>query len=92
MTESAKIPETYLEMFEEYLAESEWARDLAHKLVVFHVRKLCRQLDDGGIDKAAMSGAYLNAVKELEKRRPGARPPVPGDLPGQGSIFDELGD
>lgn len=90
MEENTETIPTYREMFAEYLGtEKAWIGpgDLP---LVHHIKSLCRQLDSAGLDKASLASAYLQAVAQLHKRRPGARPPVPGDLPGQGSIFDEL--
>lgn len=83
---------TYSEMFAEYLGtESEWIGP-ADLPIVHHIKKLCRRLDRQGLDTASLASAYLQAVERLHKRKPGTqpRPPVPGDLPGQSSIFDEL--
>lgn len=87
---------TYAEMFAEYLTQQAWATRPEHMLFVFHVRKVCEQLDNGGLEKAAMSGAYLNAIKGLEQRRPGAKPnPAPAstgedDDGEQTTIFDHM--
>jgi len=78
----------YADMFEEYLGGSKWIGP-AETPLVFHLRKLCRQLDAEGLDKAAMSSAYLQAFSRLDKRRPGAPPAGDGFGP-QSSIFDEL--
>lgn len=86
---TAPDDETYAGMLAEYLGGATWIGPSELPLV-FHLRKLCRQLDADGLDKAALASAYLQAFARLDKRRPGAPPPVPGDLPGQGSIFDEL--
>ena len=88
MQETVQRAETYSDMFAEYLDEQHWITP-AHLPLVFHLRKLCAQLDDGGLEKAALASAYLQAFSRLDRHRPDARP-TPGDLPGQGSIFDEL--
>lgn len=86
--------ETYSDAFRDYLDNQEWITS-AEGPLVHHVRQLCRQLDAAGLDKAALASAYIQAVEKLERRRPakaGAGVGVPGDLPGQSSIFDELDD
>lgn len=101
MTESSVIPEnpaeslgTYSGMFAQYLDSQTWAKGAEHMLFVFHVRKVCQQLDAGGLEKAAMSGAYLNAIKGLEARRPGAKPTPDaagdGGTGEQSTIFDHM--
>ena len=84
--------ETYEDMFREFLDKADWLTD-ADLPLVHHARQLCRQLDAAGLDKAAMSSAYIQAIAHLERRRGKTGPAgggIPGDLPGQGSIFDEL--
>lgn len=85
--------ETYSAAFESYLEDgADWIGS-AELPIVHHVRQLCIQLDSSGLDKAALASAYLQAVERLNRRRPSSSsPPAPGDLPGQGSIFDELTD
>lgn len=90
--ESSIVLGAYSRMFVEYLKESPWAAAAEHRLIVFHVEQLCAQLDNGGLEKAAMSGAYLNAIKELDKRRPGTKKPLEDDDPAQTSIFDHMDD
>lgn len=89
MTETQKDFGGYVEMLAQYEAEQKWIKP-ADLPLVFHLRQLCTQLDSAGLNNAALAGAYLQAFARLDKRRPGASAPVPGDLPGQGSIFDEL--
>lgn len=100
-TDSAPIPENaaenaenglgeYSAMIEDYVENAKWITP-AELPLVFHLRKLCRELDNGGLKNAALASAYLQAFSRLDKRRPDA-PAIPGDLPGQTSIFDELGD
>ena len=82
----------YAEMFEEYRSASPWIGP-AELPLVFHLRKLCRQLDASGLDKAAMSSAYLQAFARLDKRRPGAAGDAGDGLgPQLGFTFDEMGD
>lgn len=90
----AKFPETYVEMFDEYLSEQDWITS-AERPLVFHARKLCQQLDSAiaADDQtlAAKDGAYLQAVNNLAKRKPGAAKPAGGGadpIPGQTSILD----
>ena len=96
-TQTAETPATddglggYAEMFEEYVAGSPWITP-AELPLVFHLRKLCRQLDASGLDKAAMSSAYLQAFARLDKRRPGAVDAGDGLGPQLGFTFDEMGD
>lgn len=87
MSDIQKEFPTYSEMFSEYLsAETAWIGS-AELPLVHHIRKLCQQLDAAGIDKAAMSSAYLQAVERLDKRRPRKVAPADRD-PGQTDIFD----
>lgn len=81
----------YAEMFEGYLEGSKWIGP-AELPLVFHLRKLCRQLDSAGLDKAAMSSAYLQAFARLDKRRPGAVDAGDGLGPQLGFTFDEMGE
>lgn len=91
MSENLEDFPTYSEMFAEYLGtEKAWIRS-AELPLVHHIKKLCQQLDADGLDKAAMSSAYLQAVERLDKRRP--RATRPADQPnGQTSIFDFIDD
>lgn len=84
-----RVPAGYVKMIEEYIETQDWIGP-AELPLVFHLRQLCQQLDAGGLDKAAQSSAYIQAFSRLDRRRPGAPPPVPGDLPGQTSIFDHM--
>lgn len=87
MTDNPADFPTYSEMFAEYLGtESGWIGS-AELPLVHHIRKLCEQLDAEGLDKAAMSSAYLQAVERLDKRRPRKVAPADRD-PGQTDIFD----
>ena len=84
--------ESYSDMFKEFLDNADWLTT-ADLPLVHHARQLCRQLDAAGLDKAALASAYIQAIAHLERRRGktgAASGGVPGDLPGQGSIFDEL--
>lgn len=81
---------TYSEMFAEYVAASPWITP-AESPLVFHLRKLCVQLDANPDAPAAVSSAYLQAFSRLDKRRPGAPSSGPTD-PDQTSIFDHLDD
>lgn len=84
--------ETYSDMFKEFLDNADWLTT-ADLPLVHHARQLCIQLDGKGLDKAALASAYLQAIAHLERRRPkagAASGHVPGDFPGQTSIFDEL--
>lgn len=78
----------YSAMIDDYVAGADWITP-AEMPLVFHLRKLCQELDNGGLKNAALASAYLQAFSRLDKRRPDA-PRIPGDLPGQTSIFDEL--
>lgn len=89
MTDNLEDFQTYSEMFAEYLgSETEWIGS-AELPLVHHIKKLCQQLDADGLDKAAMSSAYLQAVERLDKRRP--RSSRPADAPDwQSTIFDHI--
>ena len=83
---------SYADMFAEYLtAQRHWIGP-AQQPLVFHIRKLCRRLDTDDDAPASYASAYLQAISRLDKQRPGNKQPAgsDGDLPGQGSIFDEL--
>ena len=90
MAENENDSSGYTEMIEEYVKGSTWIGP-AELPLVFHLRQLCRQLDNNGLDKAALASAYLQAFSRLDRRRPDAKP-IPGDLPGQSSIFDHIED
>lgn len=83
---------TYDTMFREYLQQQRHWIGAAQQPLVFHIRKLCRKLDADPDAPASLSSAYLQAIQRLDRQRPGNRQPAgsDGDLPGQGSIFDEL--
>lgn len=84
--------ETYSDAFREYLDNQDWITP-AELPLVHHCRRLCRQLDADGLETAALASAYIQGIERLEKRRPksaGGGGGIPGDLPGQTSIFDEL--
>lgn len=84
--------DSYSDMFKEFLDKADWLTT-ADLPLVHHARQLCIQLDGKGLDKAALASAYLQAIAHLERRRGKTGPAgghVPGDLPGQTSIFDEL--
>lgn len=87
--------ETYSQMFAEYVESQEWLKAPELMPLVFHARKLCRQLDTmierDGTAQAAKDSAYLQAVERLHKRRPGAAPADPG-VPGQTDVFDFMDD
>lgn len=85
--------ETYSAMLADYLDGQGWIGP-ADLPLVFHLKKLCAQLDRDGLDKAAHSAAYLQAFTRLDKRRPGAQPGPADDggIPGQTNIFDFLDD
>lgn len=85
--EEQKDSTGYAEMLAEYEQTATWIGP-ADLPLVFHLRKLCAQLDAAGLDKAALSSAYLQAFSRLDKRRPGAKPDHTD--PHQTSIFDEL--
>lgn len=89
MTDNLDDSPTYSEMFSEYLGtEKAWIGP-AELPLVHHIKKLCQQLDEEGLDKAAMSSAYLQAVERLDKRRP--RASRPADAPDwQSTIFDHI--
>ena len=83
---------SYADMFAEYLtAQRHWIGP-AQQPLVFHIRKLCARLDSDPDAPASYASAYLQAISRLDKQRPGNKQPAgsDGDLPGQGSIFDEL--
>lgn len=83
---------TYGAMMDEYLqAQRHWIGP-AQQPLVFHMRKLCQKLDANPDAPASLSSAYLQAFRRLDLQRPGNTQPAgsAGDLPGQGSIFDEL--
>lgn len=90
----AALP-SYLGMFREYVAGQRWITP-AHTPLVFHLERLCRQLDANPDAPAAVSSAYLQAFTRLEKMRPGSTLAGNGDgltPPGaQRSIFDEMED
>lgn len=80
---------SYSDMFAEYLdTEKAWIGS-AELPLVHHIKKLCEQLDTEGLDKAAMSSAYLQAVERLDKRRPRKVAPADRD-PLQTDIFDHI--
>lgn len=83
---------TYVAMFDQYRADQKHWLGPAQLPLVFHIRKLCAKLDADPDAPASLSSAYLQALHRLERQRPGSRQPAgsEGDLPGQGSIFDEL--
>ena len=82
---------SYLEMFEDYLAGQDWIGP-AETPLVFHLKRLCQQLDRDPLAPAAVSSAYLQAFSRLDRRRPGAQPAGDGLIPAgaQRSIFDEM--
>lgn len=86
---------TYSGMFSEYLSEQAWI-SIVDKPLVFHLRRLCTQLDtletEGKDIKAALSSSYLQAFERLDKRRPGAPSSHSSGDPDQTSIFDHLED
>lgn len=83
---------SYDAMFATYLHEQRLWIGAAQQPLVFHIRKLCRRLDADPEASASIASAYLQAISRLDKQRPGNTQPAgaAGDLPGQGSIFDEL--
>lgn len=83
---------TYTAMFNEYRREQRAWLGPAQTPLVFHLAKLCAKLDASPDAPAALSSAYLQAFQRLDRQRPGHTQPAgaAGDLPGQGSIFDEL--
>jgi hypothetical protein len=83
---------TYESMFDQYRRDQRHWIGPAQLPLVFHIRKLCRKLDADPDAPASLSSAYLQALHRLERQRPGSKEPAgaAGDLPGQGSIFDEL--
>lgn len=86
-------PATYSEMLDVYLSESEWISS-ADQPLVFHLRRLCKQMDDleakGADVKAALSSTYNQTFERLDRRRP-RREGEPTD-PAQTSIFDHIED
>jgi hypothetical protein len=78
-------------MFEEYLAGQDWIGPPEVPLV-FHLKRLCAQLDRDPLAPAAVSSAYLQAFSRLDRRRPGAVVPGDGLTPAgaQRSIFDPI--
>lgn len=89
-TNTAESPETYSEMFTEYLARQRWIT-AAEAPLVFHIRQLCNRLDQAGPDgTAAMSSAYLQAFSRLDRRRPGASSDGSLTDPQQTSIYDHI--
>lgn len=92
-------PDTYVAMFDQYVADL-GAVAPADRPLIFHVRKLCQQLDkllDGkGSTDAAKDGAYLQATNQLHKRLTNA--PAPHDpeggkgVAGQDPLFGYLDD
>lgn len=83
---------TYDAMFATYRHEQRHWIGPAQAPLVFHIAKLCRKLDADPDAPASLSSAYLQAIQRLDRQRPGNTQPAgaAGDLPGQGSIFDEL--
>lgn len=83
---------TYTAMIDQYRADQKHWIGPAQLPLVFHIRKLCQKLDADPDAPASLSSAYLQALHRLERQRPGSKEPAgaAGDLPGQGSIFDEL--
>lgn len=82
---------SYGAMFAEYVAGQKWIGPTDLPLV-FHLRRLCAQLDRDPLAPAAVSSAYLQAFSRLDRRRPGAQQPGDGLLPpgAQPSIFDPM--
>lgn len=82
---------TYLSMFREWVQESTWIGP-AERPLVFHLERLCKQLDRDPLAPAAVSSAYLQAFSRLDRRRPGATDPGDGLVPpgAQRSIFEEM--
>lgn len=85
--EPAPLP-AYLAMFREYIEGQDWIGP-AERPLVFHLERLCIQLDANPAAPAAVSSAYLQAFSRLDRRRPGGAP-GPAEDPAQTSIFDEL--
>jgi len=88
----ADSAETYAGMFAAYVDGADWLRPDDQPLV-FHVRKLCHQLDkalerDGSVN-AAKDSAYLQAIERLNKRRPSPSGAGGAD-PNQTDVFDFL--
>ena len=83
---------TYAAMLDQYLRDQKHWIGPAQTPLVFHLRKIGAQLDERPDAPASLSSAYLQAFHRLDRQRPGATAPAgaAGDLPGQGSIFDEL--
>jgi hypothetical protein len=82
---------SYSTMFREYLAGQNWI-GAAEVPLVFHLRRLCQQLDASPDAPAAVSSAYLQAFSRLDRRRPGGSPGGALDDPGQTSIYDHMED
>lgn len=81
---------SYSAMLTEYLESQKWIGPPDAPLV-FHLKKLCQQLDVAGFDaKAAHASAYLQAFTRLDQRRPDAKPAGEGVHPDQTSIFDHI--
>ncbi len=85
---------TYGDMLREYLRDQRHWIGPAQRPLVFHLLKIGQQLDANPGAPASLSSAYLQAFRRLDLQRPGNKEPAGagGDLPGQGSIFDELDD
>lgn len=82
---------SYARMFQEYLDGQKWIGP-AEVPLVFHLRRLCQQLDATPDAPAAVSSAYLQAFSRLDRRRPGGSPGGALDDPNQTSIYDHLED
>lgn len=82
---------SYTTMFREYLAGQKWI-GAAEVPLVFHLRRLCQQLDASPDAPAAVSSAYLQAFSRLDRRRPGGSPGGALDDPAQTSIYDHMED
>ncbi|MEJ7633246.1 hypothetical protein [Aeromicrobium sp.] len=84
---------TYAAMFDTYTATLGGV-PASHQPLIFHVRKLCQQLDKQisgkGSTEAAKDSAYLQAVERLHKRLTPVTSPTPGppSMPGQTDIFE----
>lgn len=85
---------TYKAMLDQYLRDQRHWIGPAQTPLVFHLRKIGAKLDANPDSPASLSSAYLQAFHRLDRQRPGNTQPAgaAGDLPGQGSIFDELED